>query len=239
MYAELHAKTNFSFLEGASHPDELVQRAAELGYGALAVTDRQQPGRRGPGTRGGQGGRTETAGRRRNYARRRLPLVLCATDRAAYGRLARLITQGRLPGGERAVPFDAKRAGRGGRRLDRRRDSPELPSPSGRGAGGEGNPRAKFAMMSASKTKSRRVSGRLPSPRPSPGGRGGWHGRFGAVLPRPVRRPLLSAGRAAPRAGRPAMARAAGRSVAADAGAAGGGRRRALSRAGRRPCTTC
>ncbi len=30
LYAELHAKTNFSFLEGASHPDELVRRAAEL-----------------------------------------------------------------------------------------------------------------------------------------------------------------------------------------------------------------
>ena len=39
-YAELHCKTNFSFLEGASHPDELVLRAAELGYAALAVTDR-------------------------------------------------------------------------------------------------------------------------------------------------------------------------------------------------------
>ena len=40
MYAELHAKSNFSFLEGASHPEELVERAAELGYAALAVTDR-------------------------------------------------------------------------------------------------------------------------------------------------------------------------------------------------------
>ena len=39
-YAELHAKTNFSFLEGASHADELVTRAAELGYKALAITDR-------------------------------------------------------------------------------------------------------------------------------------------------------------------------------------------------------
>jgi hypothetical protein len=39
-YAELHCRTNFSFLEGASHPDELVVRAAELGYAALAVTDR-------------------------------------------------------------------------------------------------------------------------------------------------------------------------------------------------------
>ena len=38
-YAELHCKTNFSFLCGASHPDELVARAAELNYAALAVTD--------------------------------------------------------------------------------------------------------------------------------------------------------------------------------------------------------
>src|SRR5687767_10507739 len=38
-YAELHCKTNFSFLQGAAHPDELVLRAAELGYAALAITD--------------------------------------------------------------------------------------------------------------------------------------------------------------------------------------------------------
>ncbi len=39
MYAELHCHTNFSFLDGASHPEVLVERAAELGYAALAVTD--------------------------------------------------------------------------------------------------------------------------------------------------------------------------------------------------------
>src|SRR5690606_9622003 len=39
-YAELRCRTNFSFLRGASHADELVGRAAELGYTALAVTDR-------------------------------------------------------------------------------------------------------------------------------------------------------------------------------------------------------
>src|SRR5438445_425078 len=42
-YAELHARTSFSFLVGASHPDELVARAAELGYRALAVTDEASP----------------------------------------------------------------------------------------------------------------------------------------------------------------------------------------------------
>ncbi|HEY2189574.1 MAG TPA: error-prone DNA polymerase, partial [Caldimonas sp.] len=38
-YAELHCKSNFSFLTGASHPEELVERAVALGYGALAITD--------------------------------------------------------------------------------------------------------------------------------------------------------------------------------------------------------
>jgi error-prone DNA polymerase len=38
-YAELHCVTNHSFLRGASDPEELVHRAAELGYHALAVTD--------------------------------------------------------------------------------------------------------------------------------------------------------------------------------------------------------
>ncbi len=38
-YAELHCLSCYSFLRGASHPHELVERAAELGYTALALTD--------------------------------------------------------------------------------------------------------------------------------------------------------------------------------------------------------
>src|SRR5262245_30113213 len=38
-YAELHCRSNFTFLTGASHPEELVARAHELGYTALAITD--------------------------------------------------------------------------------------------------------------------------------------------------------------------------------------------------------
>ena len=38
-YAELHCRSNYSFLTAASHPEELVQRAQDLGYGSLAVTD--------------------------------------------------------------------------------------------------------------------------------------------------------------------------------------------------------
>jgi len=38
-YVELHCHSGFSFLDGASHPDELVRQALELGYPALALTD--------------------------------------------------------------------------------------------------------------------------------------------------------------------------------------------------------
>ena len=39
MYVELHALSNFSFLRGASHPEELVEQAKELNYSGLALTD--------------------------------------------------------------------------------------------------------------------------------------------------------------------------------------------------------
>ncbi|MEN6451095.1 MAG: error-prone DNA polymerase [Thermoguttaceae bacterium] len=95
MYAELHCKTNFSFLEGASHPDELVCRAAELGYHALAITDRNS-----------LAGVVRAHGAAKDLGLKLLigaeitpidapPVVLWATDRASYGRLARLITRGR------------------------------------------------------------------------------------------------------------------------------------------------
>jgi error-prone DNA polymerase len=38
-YAELHCLSNFSFLRGASHPEELVETAHAAGYRALALTD--------------------------------------------------------------------------------------------------------------------------------------------------------------------------------------------------------
>ncbi|MBB86121.1 MAG: error-prone DNA polymerase [Xanthomonadales bacterium] len=94
-YAELHCLSNFSFLRGASHPQELVDRAADQGYTALALTDE-----------------CSVAGVVRAHERaaaRGLSLiigaeftlgegpkvVLLATDRTAYGRLCRLITLAR------------------------------------------------------------------------------------------------------------------------------------------------
>ncbi|HEX4415540.1 MAG TPA: error-prone DNA polymerase, partial [Lacipirellulaceae bacterium] len=107
-YAELHCKTNFSFLEGASHANELVERAKELEYSALAVTDRNS-----------------LAGVVRAHMAAKeaelpliigaevtpsdaLPVVLWATDRASYGRLCRLLTRGRrqAPKGECALVLD-------------------------------------------------------------------------------------------------------------------------------------
>jgi error-prone DNA polymerase len=94
-YAELHAKTNFSFLEGASHPDELVARAAELGYAALAVTDRNSlAGVVRAHQAAKEAGLKLLVGAEITPADAP-PVVLWATDRAAYARLARLITRGR------------------------------------------------------------------------------------------------------------------------------------------------
>jgi len=94
-YAELHAKTNFSLLEGASHPDELVARAAELGYAALAVTDRESLA----GVVRAHAA-AKPAGLKLLIGAEIHPLdapavILLATDRPAYGRLARLLSVGR------------------------------------------------------------------------------------------------------------------------------------------------
>ncbi len=107
-YAELHCLTNFSFLRAASHGFELVGRSVELGYAALAITDRHS-----------------LAGVVRAHAAAKTlklklligaqchpvdspPVVLLATDRAAYGRLTRLLTLGksRAPKGECRLTFD-------------------------------------------------------------------------------------------------------------------------------------
>ena len=94
-YAELHCLSNFTFLRGASHPEELIARAQELGYAALAITDE-----------------CSLAGIVRAHVeakKRKLPLivgsefklddglrfVLLATTRASYGNLAALISRGR------------------------------------------------------------------------------------------------------------------------------------------------
>jgi len=93
-YAELAVTTNFSFLRGASHPQEMVARADELGLAAIGIADRNS-----------------FAGAVRAYEEaknRKIKLLVGVrlvttdgfealaypTDRAAYGRLCRLLTAG-------------------------------------------------------------------------------------------------------------------------------------------------
>ncbi len=105
-YAELHCRSNFSFLSGASHPQELVARAAQLGYRALAITDEcsvagvvrahEEAKRQAEadnalaliiGSEFTLQGEGDEPGCR---------LVLIAHDRDGYGNLCELITRARL-----------------------------------------------------------------------------------------------------------------------------------------------
>jgi error-prone DNA polymerase len=94
-YAELHCLSNFTFQRGASHPEELVARAAALGYRALALTDecslagvvRAHLAARQHGLKLIVGAEFRLACDTR--------LALLAADRRSYGALAALITTGR------------------------------------------------------------------------------------------------------------------------------------------------
>ncbi len=101
-YAELRCKTNFSFLRGASHPEELVERAAALGLAALAVTDLASvAGVVRAHVAAKEAGLPLLVGAEVT-PRDAPPLVLLAMHRAGYGRLCRLLTIGRrrAPKGE-------------------------------------------------------------------------------------------------------------------------------------------
>jgi len=107
-YVELQCRTNYSFLEGASHPEELVEQAAALGYGGLAVTDRNTLA----GVVRAHGAAKDRAFPLIIGAEISLedapPVLLWAIDRAGYGRLSRLITVGRRRAakGQCALRFD-------------------------------------------------------------------------------------------------------------------------------------
>jgi error-prone DNA polymerase len=92
-YAELVCASNFSFQRGASHPHELVERARELGYAALAVTDecslagivRAHEAAKDAGLKLIIGSQFRLAAEER--------VVLLAPNHAAYTELCELITQ--------------------------------------------------------------------------------------------------------------------------------------------------
>ncbi|MEM9555736.1 MAG: error-prone DNA polymerase [Acidobacteriota bacterium] len=135
-YVELHAASSFSFLDGASQPEDLVERAAALGLPALALTDRsgvygaprlhkaaQEAGLRAIvgaevvlATRDDpQGQRAKAKSTRREAAARALEgrrLALLVRSRAGYRNLCKLLTaaaRGR-PKGDARVDLDLLRA---------------------------------------------------------------------------------------------------------------------------------
>ena len=108
-YVPLWCKSNFSFLEGASHPEELVETCATLGLETMALTDRD-----------GVYGVVEAHAKAREIGVRLIlgsevtlddgsSLILLATSRGGYANVCRLITLGRRrsPKGE---PAEGKRA---------------------------------------------------------------------------------------------------------------------------------
>ena len=114
-YAELHCHSNFSFLDGASHPEELVEEAVRLGLEAMAVTDhdglygivRFAEAARAVGLRTifgaeltldlpqPQVGEPDPHGDH---------LVVLARDPDGYARLSRVIAEAHLAGGEKNRP---------------------------------------------------------------------------------------------------------------------------------------
>jgi error-prone DNA polymerase len=101
-YVELQATSNFTFLRGASHPQELAVAVAALGLAGFALTDRNSlAGVVRAHMAAKVAGVRFIVGARLDFRCGR-SLLVYPTDRAAYGRLARLITLGRrrAPKGE-------------------------------------------------------------------------------------------------------------------------------------------
>ncbi len=94
-YAELQVTSNFSFLRGGAHPEELVETAAALGHRAIAITDintlagvvRAHTAAKAAGIRVIIGARLDLEDG--------ASLLCLPCDRAAYGRLTRLLTLGK------------------------------------------------------------------------------------------------------------------------------------------------
>src|SRR3954466_3695910 len=114
-YAELHCHSNFSFLDGASHPEELAEEAARLGLEALAITDHDgfygvvrfaEAAREvglptvfgaelSLGLRAPQNGEADPEGHH---------LVVLARDPTGYGALARVLSTAQMGGKEKGKP---------------------------------------------------------------------------------------------------------------------------------------
>ena len=95
-FAELAVTTNFSFLRGGSHPEEMVRQAHELGLAGIAVADRNSfAGVVRGHLMAKEVGLQYRVGCRLVFADKIPDIFAWPTDRAAYGRLCRLLTLGK------------------------------------------------------------------------------------------------------------------------------------------------
>ncbi|MBC9910295.1 error-prone DNA polymerase [Chitinophaga varians] len=95
-YTELQITTNFSFLRGASHPEELVEQAVSLGYKAIAITDHNTLAGIVRAHAAARGKDIRIIPACRLDLRDGPPLLAYPTDKAAYGRLSALLSTGNL-----------------------------------------------------------------------------------------------------------------------------------------------
>jgi hypothetical protein len=113
-YVELATTTNFSFLRGASHPEEMVARAAALGLSGIGVADRNtlagvvRAHVYARENREALGAFRVVTGARLAFGDGAPDVIVYPQDRAAYGRLSRLLSAGNLraPKGECHLRFD-------------------------------------------------------------------------------------------------------------------------------------
>ncbi|MBI1339391.1 DNA polymerase III subunit alpha [bacterium] len=108
-FAELAAATNFSFLRGASHPEEMVQEAKALGLAGLGVADRNTlAGVVRAHAAAKAAGLALAVGARLSFMDETPDVLVYPRDRAGYGRLCRLLTLGarRAPKGACHLTFE-------------------------------------------------------------------------------------------------------------------------------------
>ncbi|MCX7155722.1 MAG: error-prone DNA polymerase [Rhodocyclales bacterium] len=101
-YAELHCLSNFSFLRGASHAEELVARVVQLGYTALAITDECSFAGSVRAHLAARGTALQLIHGTELHLACGMKLVLLAQNRAGYGNLSALVTLGRRRAGKGA-----------------------------------------------------------------------------------------------------------------------------------------
>ena len=94
-YAELHCYSNYTFLKGASHPEELVERAAELGYSALAITDECSVAGVVKAHVAAKSCQLKLIIGSSFTLEDQTTLILLAKNRRGYGQLCQIISQGR------------------------------------------------------------------------------------------------------------------------------------------------